>query len=92
MTEGIRKTIDEAIRWMVLEQAIARKSDEYDRLAQEYAARLIATRVDKTQVRGLETLARTTDRVSDITDWLKLRVGRDSRRKGGPKRASDATW
>jgi hypothetical protein len=85
MTEGIRKTIDEAIRWMVLEQAIARKSDEYDRLAQECAARLIATRVDKTQVRGLETLARTTDRVSDITDWLKLRVGRDSRREGWAK-------
>jgi len=66
---------------VVLERAIARKSDEYDRLARQYANQLIATKLDKTQVRGLETLASTTDKVSDITDWLKLRVGRDSGRE-----------
>jgi len=28
----------------------------------------------------LETLTYTTDKVSDVTDWLKLRVGRDEKR------------
>jgi hypothetical protein len=66
---------------VALSQAIAGKSDEYDRRAQEYASRLTGTKLDKTQVRGLESLACTTDKVSDITDWLKLRVGRDSGRE-----------
>lgn len=65
---------------VVLDQAIARASDGYDKRAQDYASRLTRTRLDKTQVRGLETLASTTDRVSDIIDWLKLRVGRDTGR------------
>lgn len=70
---------------VALDRAIARKSDEYDREAQKYAEQLIATKLDKSQVRGLETLANTTDKVSDITDWLKLRVGRDSKREGWAK-------
>jgi hypothetical protein len=71
---------DMALR-VALDRAIARTSDEHDKRAQEYASRLTATKVDKTQVRGLESLACTTDKVSDITDWLKLRVGRDSGRE-----------
>ncbi len=63
------------------DQAVARKSDEYAKRAKEYADRLAGTRLDKTQVRGLESLACTTDKVSDITDWLKLRVGRDTSRE-----------
>ncbi|MCR4407437.1 MAG: hypothetical protein NUW24_11035 [Anaerolineae bacterium] len=70
---------------VALDRAIARKSDEYDGEAQRYADQLKGTKLDKTQVRGLETLASTTDKVSDITDWLKLRVGRDSERKGWAK-------
>lgn len=70
---------------VVLDQAIARASDGYDKRAQDYAGRLTGTKLDKTQVRGLETMASTTDRVSDITDWLKLRVGRDSKREGWAK-------
>jgi hypothetical protein len=63
---------------VALDRDVARTSDGYDKRAQEYASRLTGTRLDKTQVRGLESLACTTDKVSDITDWLKLRVGRDS--------------
>lgn len=70
---------DVALR-IALDQAVARASDGYDERAREYAGRLTGTRLDKTQVRGLESLACTTDKVSDITDWLKLRVGRDSSR------------
>jgi hypothetical protein len=63
-----------------LDRDVARVSDGYDKRAQEYASRLTGTKLDKTQVRGLESLTCTTDKVSDITDWLKLRVGRDSGR------------
>jgi hypothetical protein len=70
----------EAARRVALEQNIAHRSDEYDRGAQDQAERLTRTELDKTQVRGLETLAYTTDKVSDVTDWLKTRVGRDGRR------------
>jgi hypothetical protein len=73
-----KQAVQEVALRVALEHAIARKSDEYDQRVREYADRLTGTKLDKTQVRGLETLASTTDKVSDITDWLKLRVGRDS--------------
>jgi hypothetical protein len=65
---------------VALDRDVARTSDRYDKRSQEYASRLTGTKLDKTQVRGLESLACTTDKVSDITDWLKFRVGRDSGR------------
>lgn len=68
-----------------LERFIARKSDEYATRARDYAERLAGTQLGKTQVRGLESVAYTTDRISDITDWLKLRVGRDRKREGWAK-------
>jgi hypothetical protein len=76
-----KQAVQEVALRVALEHAIARKSDEYDQRVREYADRLTGTKLDKTQVRGLETLASTTDKVSDITDWLKLRVGRDSGRE-----------
>jgi hypothetical protein len=74
------QAVQEVALRVALERAIARKSDEYDQIARRYADQLVGTKLDKTQIRGLETLASTTDKVSDITDWLKLRVGRDSGR------------
>jgi len=71
---------DVALR-VALDREIARASDGHDKRACEYASQLTKTELDKTQVRGLEVLACTTDKVSDITDWLKLRVGRDSKRE-----------
>ncbi len=66
---------------VALDQAISSKSDEYAERSKQYASRLSETRLDNTQVRGLENIANTTDKVSDITDWLKLRVGRDRDRE-----------
>ncbi len=37
-----------------------------------------APKLDTTQVRKLENLAYSTDKVSDITDWLKRQIGRSS--------------
>lgn len=80
MSQKAEKRAIEITRRVALEQAIARKSDKYAPEAKGYADRLTQTKLDKTQVRGLETLAYTTDKVSDVTDWLKLRVGRDEKR------------
>ena len=74
------QAVQEVALRVALERAIARKSDDYDQSARRYADQLVGTKLDKTQIRGLETLASTTDKVSDITDWLKLRIGRDSGR------------
>jgi hypothetical protein len=79
------QAVQEVALRVALERAIARKSDGYDQRARQYADQLVGTKLDKTQIRGLETLASTTDKVSDITDWLKLRVGRDSKREGWAK-------
>jgi hypothetical protein len=79
------QAVQEVALRVALERAIARKSDDYDQSARQYAGQLVGTKLDKTQVHGLETLASTTDKVSDITDWLKLRVGRDSKREGWAK-------
>lgn len=64
-----------------LRAAIARASDEQlegfrPRILGE---RLNKTRLEQSQVRNLENLAYTTDKISDITDLLKKLIGRDSR-------------
>ncbi|GEM_PF-1829389 len=63
-----------------LNRKIARSSDEYDHRAREYAVRLNRTELSKTQIRGLETLAYTTNKVSDVTDWIKKHVAKDAKR------------
>lgn len=75
----------EIARRVRLEQMISRKSDQFAEQAKQLALRLADADLGKTQPRGLESLANATDKVSDITDWLKLRVGRDGRRKGWAK-------
>lgn len=62
------------------DRLIAQKSDEFAReSAREIAISLVGSDLDKTQVRGLESLAATTDKISEITDWLKIRIGRDAK-------------
>jgi hypothetical protein len=46
------------------------------------AQRLVKTKLDNSQIRNLENLAYTTDKISDITDLLKKLIGRDSRGRG----------
>jgi len=78
------KQISEIIKRVKLELEIAKKSDEYA-LGQthEIAASLNekGCKVDKAQVRGLENLANTTGKISEITDWLKIHIGRDTKRE-----------
>jgi hypothetical protein len=81
MSQEAATRVQEMARRVALERAIARKSDEYDGRARAHAEKLVQTDLDKTQVRGLETLAYTTDRVSHVFDWLKVRIGRDEKRK-----------
>jgi hypothetical protein len=71
----------EIVRREALKRAIAQQSDAYASQSRTQAETLAQIRdLDKTQVRGLETLAYTTDKVSDVFDWLKVRVGRDEKR------------
>lgn len=64
-----------------LRAAIARASDEQleNFRPRILAERLSKTRLEQSQIRNLENLAYTTDKISDITDLLKKLTGRDSR-------------
>jgi hypothetical protein len=48
----------------------------------KFAEELTRTRVDKANIRGLESLAWSTDSVADVLDYIRMRVGRDQRNTG----------
>lgn len=75
---------DHALLRVALRGAIARASDEQLEQSRPrlLAERLAKTKLDNSQIRNLENLAYTTDKVSDIMDLLKKLVGRDSRGRG----------
>jgi hypothetical protein len=79
---------DQALLRVLLRGAIARASDEQlEQTSVKYLAeRLSNAKLDTAQIRNLENLAYTTDKVSDITDLIKKQIGRDSQRR---KWASD---
>jgi hypothetical protein len=56
---------------------LARREEGLARLAQDLAEGLAAGQVTLGEVRALVRLAHQTGSVSDITDWVKIRVGRD---------------
>jgi hypothetical protein len=59
---------------------VASMSDGYTHTAQEFATKMESSRRPKitmTQVRGLENIAYTTGKVSDILDLIKNQVGRN---------------
>jgi hypothetical protein len=64
-----------------LRAQIARVSDEqvHEGRPRHLARKLTQTELDKSQIRNLENLAYTTDKISDITDLLKKLIGRDTR-------------
>jgi hypothetical protein len=66
-----------------LRAAIACASDEQAEQSRPrlLAERLTNTDLDKSQIRNLENLAYTTNKVSDITDLLKKLIGRDSKER-----------
>lgn len=82
MDEGTQRS--NAVLRVRLRAAIARASDEQlDNFRPRILAeRLSKTRLKQSQVRNLENLAYTTDKISDITDLLKKLIGRDSKGTG----------
>jgi hypothetical protein len=67
---------------LAVRREVAKASDELAPKVQEPAESLAkAPRLDTTQVRNLENLAYSTDKVSDITDFLKRQIGRSSQRE-----------
>jgi len=66
-----------------LRSKIAEVSDKqvHEGRPRHLASKLTQTELDKSQIRNLENLAYTTDKISDITDLLKKLIGRDTRGK-----------
>lgn len=61
---------------------VARESDKMADSARDLAGQMAAvTKLELGQVRNVETLAASTDKVSDILDLLKKLIGRDGRRE-----------
>jgi len=70
------KARESALLRLKLQQEIARTSDGYYQSAEEIARRMREGDLKIAQVRGLENVAYTTDKVSDIFDLIKRQVGR----------------
>ncbi len=51
-------------------------------VAQRFAQELASTKVESSSIRGLEFMAWSTNSVADILDYIRMRVGRDSRHEG----------
>lgn len=85
MTLQITKKAIEQQRQQLLAELrfqVAQESDHTADSARQLAGRLAQIsreKLDLAQVRSLETLAYSTDKVSDLTDLLKKRIGRDGR-------------
>lgn len=63
-----------------LRHEIAKASDRYYTIAEGLAQRMQETGLKIHQIRTLENVAYTTDKVSDIMDLVKKQIGRDKRR------------
>ena len=75
------------VRRVAINNAIVEKSDAYLSKAEPVAEAMVQAKLNNAQIKGLQTLAYTTDKVSDVVDWIKIRIGRDERRNGWAKKA-----
>ena len=66
-------------RRVTINNAIVKKSDAYLSKAEPVAEAMVQAKLNNAQIKGLQTLAYTTDKVSDVVDWIKIRVGRESK-------------
>lgn len=57
--------------------AIDKEPNTKSSAAERFAKELAGTKLQKTAVRGLESLAWSTDSIADLIDYLSMRVGRD---------------
>ncbi len=60
---------------------VSRVSDEMGDRVSKIADGMVRVEFDNTQVRSLENLAYGTDKISDITDWIKRQIGRAAKDK-----------
>lgn len=82
IAEQQKRERQERLLKQAVRRAIARHSDKLALEVQDPAESLTkAPKLDKTQVRKLENLAYSTDKVSDITDWLKRQIGRSAHKE-----------
>jgi len=65
-----------ALAHLVIKRAVARVSDSLFEEAQGPAEKLQQAGLDTSQIRNLENVAYSTDRLSDIYDFLKKQMGR----------------
>lgn len=72
----VEKARQEALARLAIRQAVARASDGLFEDAQGPAEKLQAAGLDTGQIRNLENIAYSTDRLSDIYDFLKKQMGR----------------
>ena len=68
-----------------IKNAIVTRSDAYLLETETIAEAMVEANLKNTQIKGLQTLAYTTDKISDVVDWIKIRVGRDEKRNGWAK-------
>jgi hypothetical protein len=83
MTDVDRQQQEARLR-LWLRSEIARAGDELAAepfIAERAGQMAEAEKLERTQIRNLENLAYTTDKLSGLTDFLKRQVGRDSRRR-----------
>ena len=66
-------------RRVAINNAIVEKSDAYLSKAEPIAEAMVQARLNNAQIKGLQTLSYTTDKASDVVDWIKIRVGRESK-------------
>lgn len=92
MSTVAESNYDEVLLRVTLRGAIARASDEHLESSEDtehtprwFGKELALTSLKKSQIRNVENLTYTTDKVSDILDLLKKLVGRDTKAKGWAK-------
>lgn len=56
-----------------------KKKTRFTGAARELAKQMARTKLKKSSIRGLESLAWSTDSVGDILDYIRIRTGRDTR-------------
>jgi hypothetical protein len=72
---------DERLLLLAVRREISQVSDKDELMAaiQDRAKRLVqARKLDNAQVRNLENIAYSTEKISDITDYLKQQIGRSN--------------
>ena len=59
-----------------INNAIVTRSDAYLLATETIAEAMVEANLNNAQIKGLQTLAYTTDKISDVVDWIKIRIGR----------------